>query len=84
MNRSRSRSSLGALPLRAVLSPLPPLGEVSLDGWFLGLLFSVRACFQLCFEVKGQLKLLASYCEVQCKFSSSPVLLLDSVMEADG
>jgi len=51
-------------------SPLPPLRSVGLGSWLLGLLLLFRSCFQPCSEVKGQLKLLASYCEVQCKFSS--------------
>ena len=67
---------LGTLFFCAVFSsPPPPLGGVSLDSWFLGLPLLVRASFQLCLEVKGLLKLLASYCEVQCIFGSSSWLV---------
>ena len=53
------------------VSTLPPLCGVSLDCCLFGLLSLVRACFHPFFEVKGQLKLLASYCEVPCKLSST-------------
>ncbi len=57
--------------LRCILLPLPPLPNPSLDSWFLGLPFLFRACFQPILELKGIGKLLASYCEVQRKFSST-------------
>ena len=57
--------------LYCVLLPLPPVPSPSLGSWFLGVLLLFRACFESCFEVKGIVKLLASYCEVQCKFSST-------------
>lgn len=35
--------------------PLPALGEVTLNGCVLGLLFLLGACFQLFFDMKHQL-----------------------------
>ena len=48
----------GPVAVRTVVSTLLPVPIVSLVSWFFGLLFVVGACFQLCSEVKDQLKLL--------------------------